>query len=135
MIAPKTDTELNGVGCCDLDIRTWWNPKDHLPNQGPTNPPETPAHWKKYGTQYPVNTSPGKNQNNHSFNPFLQSNPLAETPNPLNFPEGKQLPPGAMAPNPMDVIGQFQKECDITIVCHSQGCNITLSLIKKMCKN
>lgn len=143
MVAPKTATLPPKNGCCKLDIRVWWDPYDPVPNQGIKGNAalESQAHWGQYGQQYPVDS--GRHgflgiQGNHNFKHFLKPNPLYDKSNepklnPLDTPKGWPNS-GQMAPNPIDVIKQFKKECDMTIVCHSQGCNITMQILNRACK-
>ena len=136
MVAPKTHTPLPKTGCCkNIKVVTFWNPYDPVPNQGVKRQWESQEYWGQYGTAYPVNSRPGNGQNGHAFEPYLRTNPLfgmTADSNPLDAPKGYS-PSGENAPNPLDVIRGFKKTCDITIVCHSQGCNIAMHLLEKGC--
>jgi RHS repeat-associated protein len=138
MIAPKTATPPPKSGCCKLNIKTWWDPYDPVPNQGIGGKAvqETQQHWSQYGDAFPVMTSEFGFLGNHSFIPFMQANSMYDPnwmPNPLDTAGGKRRLSGRKAPNPMDTIKEFRSQCDITIVCHSQGCNITMAIINRGC--
>ncbi len=137
MVAPKTHTPLPKTGCCrNIQVVTFWNPYDPVPNQGVKRETESQAFWEQYGTAYPVNSRPGaKEGNGHAFTPYMKANPIYANPdsfNPLDTPQPLK-PSGKNAPDPLDVIREFKKTCDITIVCHSQGCNIAMQLLRKGC--
>jgi hypothetical protein len=136
MIAPKTHTPLPKNRCCkDIKVVTFWNPYDPVPNQGLKRTRESQNFWEQYGTAYAVNSQPKKKDGNHTYEPFLNSNPLYDmdaNSDPLDTPSGYR-PSGRKAPNPLDVIRGFKNKCDITIVCHSQGCNIAMQLLRKGC--
>jgi len=136
MVAPKTHTPLPKNGCCkNIRVVTFWNPYDPVPNQGVKRRWESQQFWEQYGTAYPVNSRPGRGKNGHAFEPYLRPNPLynmTADSNPLDVPKGYS-PSGDNAPDPLNVIRDFKRTCDITIVCHSQGCNIAMHLLKKGC--
>ncbi len=135
MIAPKTDTKMPESPCCNIEIKTWYNPYDWVPNQGVGNSPEFQKHWGQYGDAYPVDSQPKDGNSTHTYEDYMDSNPMYDPdwqPNPLDGPQSWPKS-GKTAPNPMDVIKDFTGRCDITIVCHSQGCNIALETIKRGC--
>ena len=136
MVAPKTHTPLPKNGCCkNINVVTFWNPYDPVPNQGVKRRWESQQFWEKYGTAYPVNSRPGKGQSGHDFFPYLRATPLynmTADSNPLDVPKGYRLT-GVDSPDPLEVIRDFKRTCDITIVCHSQGCNIAMHLLQKGC--
>ncbi len=135
MVAPKTHTPLPKNSCCkDIKVITFWNPYDPVPNQGLKRERESQEFWEQYGTAYAVNSRPDHG-GNHTFLPFLKPNPLYDmnaNSNPIDTPPGYRES-GRTAPNPIDVIQGFKKTCDITIVCHSEGCNIVMSMLAKGC--
>jgi hypothetical protein len=87
---------------------------------------------------YTVDTkgNQGSNEDSHSFRPYLFENKAfdVEAPNPLNVGGGEAYRLlDKKAPNPLDVLRIMRNSCDETIICHSQGCNITMSMIKRAC--
>jgi len=124
--------------CCkDIKVVTFWNPYDPVPNQGVKLERESQAMWERYGTAYPVDSRPDgkKGEDNHTFLPFLKANPIyadVDKFNPLDTPRPLKNS-GTFAPNPVDLIRSFKRTCDITIVCHSQGCNIIMHILRKGC--
>ena len=139
MIAPKTATLPPKQGGCKLDVRVWWDPYDPVPNQGigPGTVGESQDHWSQYGQAYPVQTKVFGLLGNHGLEPFMRTNPVYQpdwSPNPSNPAGGNRPLSGRNAPDPMDVIKDFNKTCDITIVFHSQGCNMARALPNRGCK-
>jgi RHS repeat-associated protein len=139
MIAPKTATLPPKSSCCNIDISVWWDPYDPVPNQGVRGGAvkESQKHWSKYGTAYPVQSKKFGLLGNHAFQPFMQTNPMYQPdwkPDVMEPAGGRRPLSGKNAPNPMDVIRRYKSSCDITIVCHSQGCNMTMAILNRGCK-
>jgi len=139
MIAPKTATLPPKSSCCNIDISVWWDPYDPVPNQvvrgGAVK--ESQKHWSKYGIAYPVQSKKFGLLGNHAFQPFMQSNPMYQPdwkPDVMELAGGRRPLSGKNAPNPMDVIRRYKSSCDITIVCHSQGCNMVMAVLNRGCK-
>ena len=147
MIAPKTATRPPSSTCCNLDIRVWWSPKDTVPNQGLNGELESKDYWSGWGGKdhvYTVDTSAnqdtnykGEREDSHSFEPYLHENNEfdVEEANPFNPGGGEayRMLGGKKAPNPLDVLKDMQISCDETIICHSQGCNITMKMLQRAC--
>ena len=108
---------------------------------------ESKDYWSGWGGKdhvYTVDTSANQDTNNkgkpedsHSFEPYLHENNEfdVEEANPLNPGGGEayRMLGGKKAPNPLDVLKDMQSSCDETIICHSQGCNITMKMLQRAC--
>jgi hypothetical protein len=135
MISPKTDTRPPpGGGCCNIEIVTYWNPYDGVPNQGLGNH-DSEAYWREWGAVHTVNTGIGI-KDGHSFDRYFGENPILEgVIDPMVFPKG-YVPAGKNAPNPTTYLDKWSRDgsVDVIAVCHSQGCNILMHFLGEICQ-
>ncbi len=147
MVAPKTDTRppKGKCNCCKYEIDVFWSPDDPVPNQSLFNEGESPEYWSEWGKTHTVRSS-GRLFKPHNFSNFLRQN---ETLRRVRVPvhtysggrhsmtqEWRYEKDGGRAPNPVDLIKDAQRsgKYDGVAVCHSQGCNILMSILQRACR-
>jgi RHS repeat-associated protein len=145
MVAPKTDTPLTKNGCCDVEAVVYWSPKDPAPNQGIFNRRETHEFWAQWGEVYTVDPDQLR-YSNHTFGYYLdEPGDWLMTPNtnPPRPPDrfGKPgryeyyLRTAERARLPTEILNRWMDDDSINLifVCHSQGCNIAMEVLKRAC--
>jgi RHS repeat-associated protein len=143
MIAPKTNTRPPRNSCCNLETTVYWNPGDYVPNQGLLNPSGNEQYWKEWGTVHTVDTGRG-----HDFSAFINNARLPivhwnrqylREPGNLDSAGRWQhmyVPLGRNAPPPLDSYlrrWMNDQNVDHIFVCHSQGCNIAMEVLRRGC--
>ncbi|MCL2641786.1 MAG: hypothetical protein FWD53_13130, partial [Phycisphaerales bacterium] len=132
MIAPKTHTQppKKDNCCCDIQVTTYWDPFDPVPNQGYGNGTETEAFWKQWGDVYTVRSNPAPGKTRHDFDGFLgKLDRIKYTATGSAIV--RWVPTGQRAPNPVDVYNGWRNssDADNVFVCHSQGCAMAQSIV------
>jgi len=141
MLAPKTDTQPPRSSCCNIEVEVYWNPYDPVPNQRLLQF-ESDRFWSRFGRAWAVNTGAG-----HDFVPFVDSIPdplVSLQQNQMDYfgEDGdttlefrEWLPTGNLAPLPLETLQNWihAPSVDYVFVCHSQGCNIAMRLLGRVC--
>jgi RHS repeat-associated protein len=143
MIAPKTNTRPPSNSCCDTKIEVYANPYDYVPNQGAFNALGDQRYWEEWGDVHMVDTGRG-----HDFSAFVENAELpmvqwnrqylreAGNVDPIGRWQRRYIPTGRNAPSPIDNYlrpWMNDKKIDHIFVCHSQGCNIAMEILRRGC--
>ena len=145
MIAPKTTTRPPNNSCCDTKITVYANPYDYVPNQGLFSPVTDQWYWEEWGDAHIVDTGKG-----HDFGGFVENAVLpivqwnrqylrgAGNVDSVGRWQRRYIPTGQNAPPPIDNYlrpWMSDPNIDHIFVCHSQGCNIAMEVLRRGCTN
>ena len=129
MLAPKTNKRPSSTldCCCDVDITLFWSPADKVPNQF-IGIKESQRFWLDWTDDvYAIDNrkcAKALGKDSHSLEAFLCGSRLLDENGPTDF-----------IIRPRSTIERAMKNSnyDDVWVCHSQGCNIAMHLLNRLC--
>ena len=160
MVAPKTRKRPNSGSCCRFTIDVFWSPFDGVPNQGVPGGMENERFWGGFGRVHVLDTRYFSHHSdpdwlkrlwtndlylNHRFYPFLTDLPVIERNrhqrwNPPAGPGGmpttsdpEWIRAGKWGSASHAIRKALASDVEHVWVCHSQGCNMAMHSLERIC--